>query len=61
MRLDSSLVPAIEDKVGVKEVVSEKDGMKCVITEAVTVKDMHDLAAELRRKGAQVFFAQVKG
>lgn len=34
--------------------------MKCVITEAVTVKDMHDLAAELRRKGAQVFFAQIK-
>lgn len=60
VRLDSSHVPAIEDKIGVKEVVSEKDGMKCVITEAVTVKDMHDLAAELKRKGAQVFFAQIK-
>ena len=40
--------------------LAEKDGMKCIVTKAVTVKDMHDLAAELRRKGAQVFFAQIK-
>ena len=61
VRLGSDLVPALESAVGVDKVICEKDGKKCVITKPVTVKAMHDLAAELRRKDADVFFAQVKG
>jgi len=61
VRLSSDLVPALESSAGVDKVICEKDGKKCVITKSITVKAMHDIAAELRRKDADVFFAQVKG
>ena len=61
VRLDSALVPVLEEKVGIEKVVAEKDGCSCVVTKTVTVKNMFELAAELRRKDAKVFFAQMKG
>ncbi|MGX8681755.1 MAG: hypothetical protein ACSW74_03735, partial [Spirochaetales bacterium] len=61
VRLNSDLVSVLESKAGVDKVLCEKDGKKCVITKSVTVKAMHDIAAELRRKDADVFFAQIKG
>ncbi len=61
VRLNSDLVSVLESKAGVDKVLCEKDGKKCVITKPVTVKAMHDIAAELRRKDADVFFAQIKG
>jgi phosphoserine aminotransferase len=36
------------------------NGMARVITKSMTVKEMHDTAAALREKGAQVFFAGIE-
>lgn len=40
--------------------VKEDGDIARVITKAVTVKEMHDLAAQLRQQGAQVFFAGIE-
>ena len=60
VRFDSSFAGAFEDKVGIDKKLAQKDGNCYVITKPVTVKDMHSMAAEFRRKGAHIFFAQVK-
>ena len=40
--------------------VAVDNGIARVITKALTVKEMHDTAAALRTKGAQVFFAGIE-
>lgn len=40
--------------------VKEDGDIARVITKSVTVKEMHDLAAQLRQQGAQVFFAGIE-
>ncbi len=61
VRLQSSCIGPLEDKVGVERVVSQRDGFSFVITKRTTVMQMHTLVSELRRKGSDVFFAQMKG
>ncbi len=61
VRIESSHVDAIEKKVGVEKAIAQKDGFSYVITKPIAVMDMHSLVSELRRKGAHVFFAQMKG
>lgn len=61
VRIDSSFAEAFEDKVGIEKKIAEKDGKSYVLTKPVTVKEMHSVASEFRRKGAHIFFAQMKG
>ena len=60
IRLDSQSFAAQIGGIPVKRVICEKNGYVFAVTEAVTVKAMHDLAAELRRHGAKLFFAEKK-
>ena len=55
VRLPEDLASALPcDKITVD------NGMARVITKSMTVKEMHDTAAALREKGAQVFFAGIE-
>ena len=60
IRLDSQSFAAQIGGIPVKRVICEREGYVFAVTEAVTVKAMHDLAAELRRHGAKLFFAEKK-
>ncbi len=57
VRTDSETMKSVADKVGVSKALCEKDGKCFIISNAVTVKAMHEAAAEARRKGASLFFA----
>ena len=61
VRLDTASLPALKAKAGISQTVCEADGNAVVITENITVKAMHEAAAELRRKGAKLFFAEMRG
>ncbi|MFC2822014.1 MAG: homoserine dehydrogenase [Sphaerochaeta sp.] len=50
---------ALSKRLPVKRRLCEKDGTVFAVTEKVTVKKMHDEAAELRRKGVKMFFAGI--
>ncbi len=60
IRLDAESFASQIGSVPVKKVICERDGYVFAVTEAVTVKAMHDLASELRRHGAKLFFAEKK-
>ncbi len=60
VRLESKFKDELKDKAGISKCIKEQGEFCYVVTEAVTVKTMHDAAAELRRKGANLFFAQMK-
>lgn len=60
IRLDASMFASQIGSIPVRKVICEKGGSVFAVTEAVTVKAMHDLAAELRRHGAKLFFAEKK-
>lgn len=60
VRTDAESMKTLSSKIETEKVVCEKDGLVFAITKAVTVKDMHDAAAEVRRKGANIFFAAAK-
>lgn len=60
IRLDASTFASQIGSIPVRKVICEKGDSVFAITEAVTVKAMHDLAAELRRHGAKLFFAEKK-
>ena len=47
-------------QTGATLLVTVDNGMARVITKSMTVKEMHDTAAALREKGAQVFFAGIE-
>ena len=51
---------ALSDKVKVEKVLCEENGVSFAVTEPVSVKDMHEAAAEARRKGNAVFFAALQ-
>jgi homoserine dehydrogenase len=53
------LPKAFADKLPCDKVREEGDTAR-VITKSMTVKEMHDLAADLRTQGAQVFFAGIE-
>ncbi len=58
VRLPSSCLPAVKEHV--ESTVCEMGSDTYIKTSPMTVKAMHDLAKELRRKGASMFFAEVK-
>ncbi len=60
VRSDSDTVKALSDRIGIDRIICQKDGVVFAVTKATTVKDMHDAAAEARRKGAGIFFAACK-
>ena len=60
VRLPEDLAGQLSDKAGIDRVVKKADGFSYVVTGKLTVKAMHDAVADLRSKGAQVFFAETK-
>ena len=58
VRIDEASFGALKASAPVRHVVCEKKGCAFAVTEPITVKAMHDLAAELRRHGAKLFFAE---
>ena len=60
VRLPEDLAGQLSDKAGIDRVVKKADGFSYVVTGKLTVKAMHDAVADLRSKGAQVFFAEMK-
>ena len=58
VRIDEASFGALKASAQLRHVVCEKKGYVFAVTEPITVKSMHDLAAELRRRGAKLFFAE---
>ena len=58
VRIDEASFGALKASAPIRHVVCEKKGYAFAVTEPITVKAMHDLAAELRRHGAKLFFAE---
>ena len=54
------LPKADADKLPVRQVLSEEDGILRILTEEITVQEMHETAADLRKEGCAVFFAAVR-
>ena len=48
------------DKLPVRQLLSEEDGVLRVLTEELSVLSMHETAAALRKAGSAVFFAAVR-
>ena len=60
VRLEDDLTAQLEEKVGIERLLKQSAGFSFAITRRVTVKDMHDAVAELRRGGRSIFFAELK-
>ncbi len=54
------LPKAAADKLPVRQVLSEEDSVLRVLTEELSVQEMHETAAALRKEGCAVFFAAVR-
>ena len=43
-----------------RQVLSEEDGILRILTEEISVQEMHETAAALRKEGCAIFFAAVR-
>lgn len=58
VRLESSLVQTLGSKVALRETLCQKGAYSFVATEKVSVKEMHEIAQDMRRRGSSLFFAE---
>ncbi|MCQ2412560.1 MAG: homoserine dehydrogenase [Sphaerochaetaceae bacterium] len=58
VRVDSASLAVAQANLPICKTLAEKDGLVYAVTEKISVKAMHDAASEIRRKNAQMFFAE---
>jgi len=58
LRVDDAHFGVLDEKLKVSEIIKRNEGMTYLIADAISVKDMHEHAREIRMQGAQLFFAE---
>ncbi len=60
VRTSSSTFASLSEKIAIEKVLFEEDGKKWAVTKPLTVSAMHRQVSDARRRGLEVFFAELQ-